>query len=100
MPLGRWSIQSIVVEPKFYYNPKRFWDADPNAARAVIPPGPNNPVGTAWIGLSKKHYGIHGSPEPATIGRSESHGCVNMTNWDVAKLTKMGSPGTPALLAP
>ncbi|WP_271190653.1 L,D-transpeptidase, partial [Dactylosporangium matsuzakiense] len=62
-----------------------------------LPPGPNGPVGNTWIDLSKEHYGIHGTPEPATIGRAESHGCVRLTNWDVARLAQMVHPGTQVL---
>jgi lipoprotein-anchoring transpeptidase ErfK/SrfK len=51
-----------------------------------------------WIGLSKEHYGIHGTPEPANIGHSESHGCIRLTNWDARELSAMVKPGTPAIL--
>jgi lipoprotein-anchoring transpeptidase ErfK/SrfK len=52
----------------------------------------------AWIDLSKEHYGIHGTPEPSQIGKTQSHGCIRLTNWDVLELSKMVAPGTPALL--
>lgn len=93
LPLGTWKLRTIAVDPKYYYNPKRFWEADQNAAKAVLAPGPNNPVGVAWLDLSKENYGIHGSAKPGTIGRGQSHGCVNLTNWDVARLAKMVQPG-------
>ena len=57
-------------------------------------PGPNNPVGVAWIDLSKPHYGIHGTPEPSQIGHVQSHGCVRMTNWDVRRVMEWARPGT------
>ena len=60
----------------------------------MLPPGPNGPVGVVWIDLSKEHYGIHGTPEPQTIGRTESHGCIRLTNWDAARLALMVKPGT------
>ncbi len=94
LPLGEWKVNGVSLNPTFNYNPKLFWDADPSHAKAKIPPGPNNPVGLVWIDLSKEHYGIHGSPEPTTIGKSESHGCVRMTNWDALKLAGMVKPGT------
>ena len=56
---------------------------------------PNNPVGVAWIDLSKEHYGIHGTPEPSTIGKTESHGCIRMTNWDVTELSGWCRPARP-----
>ena len=61
-------------------------------------PGPNSPVGVVWVDRSKEHYGIHGTPEPEMISRTSSHGCIRLTNWDVAKLAQMVRPGTPAIL--
>ena len=61
----------------------------------VIRPGPNNPVGSEWIGLSEKGYGIHGTPDPSKVSKSESHGCVRLTNWDVERLGKMLKKGVP-----
>ena len=61
-----------------------------------LPPGPNGPVGVAWLDLTKEHYGIHGTPEPQTIGQTESHGCIRMTNWDVMRLARMMKPGFTA----
>jgi lipoprotein-anchoring transpeptidase ErfK/SrfK len=98
LPIGDWKIKGTAKLPPFNYNPKLFWDAKPGDAKTTIQPGPNNPVGVAWIDLSKPHYGIHGTPEPAQISRSESHGCIRLTNWDVARLAQMVSPGTPAIL--
>jgi lipoprotein-anchoring transpeptidase ErfK/SrfK len=98
LPLGQWKINGVSREPTFNYNPDLFWDADPDHAKAKIPPGPNNPVGVAWIDLSKEHYGIHGTPEPARIGKTESHGCIRLTNWDVAELAGLVAPGIPAIL--
>jgi lipoprotein-anchoring transpeptidase ErfK/SrfK len=94
LPIGEWKVNGTQMNPAFYYNPKLFWDANPEHSKARIPPGPNNPVGVVWIDISKEHYGIHGTPEPAAIGRTESHGCVRMTNWDVLKLAAMVRPGT------
>lgn len=94
LPLGNWKIYGVDRNPKFHYNPKLFWDVSDKKPAALLPPGPNGPVGVAWIDLSKEHYGIHGTPEPQTIGRSESHGCVRLTNWDVARLAQMVSQQT------
>jgi lipoprotein-anchoring transpeptidase ErfK/SrfK len=97
LPAGNWKITGIVKNPVFHYNPKLFWDANPQHTKARIAAGPNNPVGVVWIDLSRQHYGIHGTPEPSRIGKTESHGCIRMTNWDAAALAKMVAPGTPAI---
>jgi lipoprotein-anchoring transpeptidase ErfK/SrfK len=98
LPLGQWKINGVSRNPKFHYNPQLFWDADPGDKKATIPPGPNNPVGVVWIDLSKDHYGIHGTPEPATIGKTQSHGCIRLTNWDAWALSQVVHPGMPAVL--
>jgi lipoprotein-anchoring transpeptidase ErfK/SrfK len=98
LPLGDWKILKIVKNPVFYYNPKLFWDADAKQAKAEIKPGPNSPVGVVWIDLSKEHYGIHGTPEPSTVGHTQSHGCIRLTNWDVEELAGLVARGTPATL--
>jgi lipoprotein-anchoring transpeptidase ErfK/SrfK len=94
LPIGTWKVNGVTMNPPFRYNPELFWDADPSHTKTVIPPGPNNPVGLVWIDISKEHYGLHGTPEPATIGRTESHGCVRLTNWDALRLAAMVKPGT------
>ena len=98
LPIGRWKILGVGHNPSFHYNPELFWDAKATDGKAVIPPGPNNPVGVAWIDLSREHYGIHGTPEPSQIGKTQSHGCIRLTNWDVTELSRMVGPGTPAIL--
>ena len=98
LPLGTWKIKGVARNPVFHYNPKLFWDADPGDGKAVLPAGPNNPVGVVWIDLSKEHYGIHGTPEPSTIGKTQSHGCIRLTNWDAAAVAQAVSVGTPAVL--
>ncbi|CAN5279448.1 L,D-transpeptidase [soil metagenome] len=96
LPIGEWKILGPAYNPPFHYNPKLFWDAKKGEKKATLPPGPNGPVGVVWLDLSKEHYGIHGTPEPSTIGRAESHGCIRLANWDVARLSLMIKPGTPA----
>ena len=95
LPIGNWKVTHVTKNPKFYYNPNLFWDAPNEDTKAVIQPGPNNPVGVVWIGLNKPHYGIHGTPEPSLIGHVQSHGCIRMTNWDAEELSEMVSAGTP-----
>ena len=97
LPIGTWKVTTVQMMPAFNYNPDLFWDADPTHAKARIPKGPNNPVGTVWIDLSKEHYGIHGTPEPSRVGHTQSHGCVRLTNWDVKKVAHWAQPGTPVV---
>ena len=94
LPIGEWKVTGVSLNPPFNYNPDLFWDANPKDVKAKLPPGPNNPVGLVWIDISKEHYGLHGTPEPSTIGRTESHGCVRMTNWDALNVATLVRPGT------
>jgi len=98
LPVGEWKILGVARNPKFHYNASLFWDAKNTNDRATIAPGPNNPVGVVWIDLSKPHYGIHGTPDPAKVGHAFSHGCIRLTNWDAAELANLVKPGTPATL--
>jgi lipoprotein-anchoring transpeptidase ErfK/SrfK len=97
LPLGDWKVNGVSINPPFRYNPDLFWDADPAHTKALIPPGPNNPVGLVWVDITKEHYGLHGTPEPSQIGRTESHGCVRLTNWDALRLAALVKPGTPVV---
>ena len=99
LPIGTWKIQGADYNPKFHYNSALFWDAKKDE-KAMLPPGPNGPVGVIWLDLNKPHYGIHGTPSPETIGRAESHGCIRLTNWDAARLSLMVKPGTKAVFQP
>ncbi|TWI44763.1 lipoprotein-anchoring transpeptidase ErfK/SrfK [Pseudoduganella flava] len=98
LPVGEWKINGVGRNPHYNYNPKLFWDAKPGEGKARIQPGPNNPVGVVWLDLSKEHYGIHGTPEPGKIGKTESHGCIRLTNWDAALVANVVSPGFPVIL--
>jgi lipoprotein-anchoring transpeptidase ErfK/SrfK len=98
LPIGEWKIQGVSRNPDYHYNPDLFWDAKGSDKGGLIKPGPNSPVGVVWLDLSKEHYGIHGTGEPASIGVSESHGCVRLTNWDAARLAQMVKPDTSAIL--
>ena len=97
LPLGTWKIYGSDYNPKFHFNPALFWDAKKGQQKEMLPPGPNGPVGVVWMDLSKEHYGIHGTPNPETIGRAESHGCIRLTNWDAARLSMMIKPGIKAV---
>jgi len=97
LPLGEWRIRGTAFNPDFHYNPALFWDVSDSEESVTLPPGPNSPVGVVWIDLSREHYGIHGTPEPQSIGRAESHGCIRLTNWDAARLAQMVRPGVAAV---
>ena len=97
LPIGEWKVLGVAHNPPFAYDPELFWDVPDDEEKQQLPPGPNGPVGVAWIDLSKGHYGIHGTPEPQTIGRAQSHGCVRLTNWDVARLAGMVSGSTEVI---
>jgi lipoprotein-anchoring transpeptidase ErfK/SrfK len=98
LPIGTWKVDGVHRNPTYHYNPKLFWDAKPGDKRTTVAAGPNNPVGVVWIDLSKPHYGIHGTPVPGTIGKSESHGCIRMTNWSAAEVAGLVQPGTEVVL--
>ena len=100
LPIGTWTIKGAAYNPDWKYDPKLIAGSKPDAKEAVIQPGPNNPVGVVWLDLSKPHYGVHGTPEPSKIGRTESNGCIRLTNWDVARLALMVEPGTKAVFQP
>ncbi|WP_337737857.1 L,D-transpeptidase [Agrobacterium vitis] len=92
-PSGTVQVQRVAFDPGYTYNPKVNFQQGANDKVLNIPPGPNGPVGTVWIALSKPTYGIHGTPEPSKIGRTQSHGCIRLTNWDATELAKMVQPG-------
>ena len=97
LPLGNWKVNSIAYNPPFKYQPQLFWDVADTEKEQMLPPGPNGPVGVVWIDLSREHIGLHGTNSPETIKRAESHGCVRLTNWDVARLSQMIGNGTPVV---
>lgn len=98
LPIGEWKINGVARHPTYHYNPKLFWDAKTGDKKATVPAGPNNPVGVVWIDLSKPHYGIHGTPVPSTIGKTESHGCIRLTNWSAQEVAALVAPGTQVVL--
>ncbi len=96
-PSGDMKVEAIAPEPNYTITPDTLKDADVSET-LVIQPGPNGPVGSTWISLTKDGYGIHGTPDPAEIGRTESHGCVRLTNWDAALLATKVVPGETTVL--
>ncbi len=93
LPIGEWNVTAIARNPIWYFDPALIAGSAKDAKKDEIPPGPNNPVGSTWIGLSKPHYGIHGTPNPAKIGKTESNGCIRMTNWSAAALSRVVAKG-------
>ncbi|WP_064694726.1 L,D-transpeptidase [Rhizobium aegyptiacum] len=92
-PSGTVTVERVALNPGYTYNPKINFQQGANDKILNIPPGPNGPVGTVWMALSKPTYGIHGTPDPSKIGRTQSHGCIRLTNWDATELAKMVKPG-------
>lgn len=92
-PSGIVQVERIAFNPNYTYNPKINFKQGQNDKVLILQPGPNGPVGTVWIALSKPTYGIHGTPEPSKIGKTQSHGCIRLTNWDATELAKMVAKG-------
>lgn len=102
-PVGALRVTVVVPDPNYTFDPEVF----PESAEArelgrklILPPGPNNPVGVAWIGLDRPGYGIHGTPSPEQVGRTESHGCFRLANWDARALLALVRPGLPVFVEP
>jgi lipoprotein-anchoring transpeptidase ErfK/SrfK len=95
LPIGRMKITSEVKDPHFTYDPALLRTAKPTDVKTKLPPGPNNPVGVMWLGLSKPHWGIHGTSEPSQMARVQTNGCVRLTNWDVLRVASVADPGLP-----
>ena len=87
-------MRRVAYNPDYHYNPKFAWKGVKAKGPLTIKPGPNNPVGLVWIDLTAPSYGIHGTPEPEKIGKTESHGCIRLTNWDALDLAGMVHKGT------
>ena len=97
-PAGELLVSAIAPNPDYTFNPEVFPES-PEAqqlkTKLILPPGPNNPVGTAWISLDKPGYGMHGTPSPEQVGRTESHGCFRLANWNAEYLLKLVWVGMP-----
>ncbi|MCX8107872.1 MAG: L,D-transpeptidase, partial [Verrucomicrobiae bacterium] len=100
-PVGELRVVTVVHNPNYTFNPALFpesTEARQLTQKLILPPGPNNPVGTAWIGLDRPGYGIHGTPHPEQVGRTESHGCFRLANWDAEYLARLVRVGTPVFV--
>ena len=94
-PSGSWLVRGVAPHPTYTYDPKKNFQQGNNVQKLILPPGPNNPVGAAFIALSKPTYGIHGTPDPSKIDKTHSHGCVRLTNWNAQELAKLVTVGLP-----
>lgn len=92
-PSGSHLVRTVASNPTYHYNPYINKQQGNNDKPLTLPPGPNNPVGSTWIDLSKPTYGIHGTRTPSQLFVNSSSGCVRLTNWDVAELARMVKPG-------
>ena len=92
-PSGSHTVSRVAFDPEYTYNPKKNFQQGDNDKILRIPPGPNGPVGSVWIALSKPSYGIHGTPNPDAIGKTRSHGCIRLTNRDAQELAKLVRKG-------
>lgn len=102
-PVGELQVDAIAFPANYTFDPAVFPESPEAQAigrKLILPPGPNNPVGVAWISLDKPGYGIHGTPAPEQIGRTESHGCFRLANWDAEYLTKLAWVGMPVYVEP
>jgi len=95
---GQLTVQNVALNPNYTFDPVNFPELDDTQkgyGKLMVPPGPKNPVGAAWIGLSRAGYGIHGTPHPDQIGKTFSHGCFRLANWNATRLANMVQVGTP-----
>jgi len=93
-PAGEYDVTTVQKDPVWNYDPSQLHFGDKKLGKLTIKSGPNNPVGAVWIDLSKPTYGIHGTPDPEKIGKTASHGCVRLTNWDALALGAAVHKGT------
>ncbi|RYX92723.1 MAG: murein L,D-transpeptidase [Comamonadaceae bacterium] len=100
LPIGAMAIKNEVRNPSFTYNPALLKNAPKDAAKVDVAPGPNNPVGNIWLGLTKPHWGIHGTPNPTNVGHSETNGCIHLTNWDAERLSTLAKAGFKVDVSP
>lgn len=97
-PKGKVKVRTVAERPNFTYSAKLAYSKLKKGEKPlVLPPGPNNPVGSMWIDLNRAGYGIHGTPEPTKVSKAASHGCVRLTNWDVEELGRLVKPGIPVV---
>jgi lipoprotein-anchoring transpeptidase ErfK/SrfK len=97
-PPGSWRVVGIATAPRFRWDKSVLETGKRSSEFFMLPPGPNNPVGVLWCGLSKPGIGIHGTNNPQTIGRAASHGCMRVANWDVVRLSRLITKGMSVVI--
>jgi lipoprotein-anchoring transpeptidase ErfK/SrfK len=96
-PKGALTVSSVTVGPHYRWDPAVLRDVPRREPVRMLPPGPNNLVGSVWVALSRPHVGIHGTPDPEHVGYTASHGCVRLTNWDALWFSRLARPGLPVV---
>jgi lipoprotein-anchoring transpeptidase ErfK/SrfK len=102
-PVGELKVTVLAPDPNYTFDPEVFPESAEGrelGRKLLLQPGPNNPVGTVWIGLDRPGYGIHGTPQPEQVGRTESHGCFRLANWNAELLLKLAWVGLPVFVEP
>lgn len=94
-PSGKYTVERVVRNPDYTYDPEKNFQQGKNRKKLTLPPGPNGPVGSVWVALSKPTFGIHGTAEPSKVSKTNSHGCIRLTNWDAEELADLIKPGVP-----
>ena len=94
-PSGTLQVVRVAPNPGYTYNPKYAFKGVRAKESFEIKPGPNNPVGAVWIQLTGEGYGIHGTPEPDKVGKTSSHGCIRLTNWNALELASLVDKDVP-----
>lgn len=97
-PIGDWKVRGVAKLPDYRHDEALLKKGERSDTFHILPPGPNNPVGVVWIALNKKGIGLHGTSDPDSIGRSASHGCVRLANWDVIRLAEKIKAGVPVAI--
>ena len=99
-PKGKLKIRAVAVNPVYTYTDNLDFAKLKKGEKVIkVAPGPNNPVGVVWLDLTKQGYGIHGTPDPAKVGKNYSHGCIRLTNWDARELAGLVDKGTPVVFS-
>lgn len=98
IPKGFWNLKNSIELIEWRYDQQMLDTGVRSKTALSIPPGPNNPIGVVWNGLTKSGIGIHGTDNPRTIGRARSAGCIRLSNWDAARFPTLVRPGAVVVI--